>query len=190
MMNRTMWTSLTLALILAVITACSSNDNNNNEDQSADVEVNEEGYPIVDEELTMTMIAPGMGRSPNWYELDVLEEYVEKTNINFKYNTPPDDEFETNVMLTYYRVNIDDIIVDYDEQVILLPIEDLIDEYAHNIKKIFEENPEIEKSVTTTDGHIYAIPRISTSHRAIWKSPMWYNGDWLDELDVKELPET
>src|SRR5699024_619485 len=80
--------------------------------------------------------------------------------------------------------------VDYGEQGILIHLEDLIDEYASNIKKIFEENPEIEKSVTTKDGHIYDIPRISTSHRDIWKSPMEYKGEWLDELDVKELPET
>src|SRR5699024_12582575 len=95
MRNRTMWTSLTLALILAVITACSSNDNNNNEDQSAEVEVKEEGFPIVDEELTMTMIAPGTGSSPNWNELEVLEEDAEKTKINFKYNTTRADDFRT-----------------------------------------------------------------------------------------------
>src|SRR5699024_11828973 len=80
---------------------CSSDLNNNNEDQSADVEVNEEGFPIVDEELTMTMIAPGTGSSPNWNELDVLEEYAEKTNINFKYNTPPADDFGTNLNLAF-----------------------------------------------------------------------------------------
>src|SRR5699024_12354690 len=101
MMNRTMWTSLTLTLILAVITASTSNDNNNNEDQYADVEVNEEGFPNVDEELTMTMIAAGTGSSPNWNELDVLEEYGEKTNINFKYNTPPADDFGTNLNLAF-----------------------------------------------------------------------------------------
>src|SRR5699024_12224293 len=82
MMNRTMWTSLTLALILAVLTACSSNDNNNNEDQSADVEVNEEGFPIVDEELTMTMIASGTGSSPNCNESDVLEEYRQRRTLD------------------------------------------------------------------------------------------------------------
>src|SRR5699024_3088207 len=107
---RTMWTSLTLALILAVITACSSNDNNNNEDQSADVEVNEEGFPIVDEELTMTMIAPGTGSSPNWNELDVLEEYDEQTNINFTYNTPPTHEFATNLNLAVTMNEIEYII--------------------------------------------------------------------------------
>src|SRR5699024_8072248 len=106
----TIWTSLTLALILAVITACSSNDNNNNEDQSADVEVNEESFPIVGEELTMTMIAPGTGSSPNWTELDVLEEYAEKTNINFKYNTPPADDFGTNLNLAFSSGDIEDII--------------------------------------------------------------------------------
>src|SRR5699024_11240938 len=72
----------------------------------------------------------------------------------------------------------------------ILPLEDLIDEYAPNIKKLLEENPEIEKSITTTDGHIYALPQISEGHRSIWQSPIWYNGNWLDELGVDELPET
>src|SRR5699024_2772465 len=61
---------------------------------------------------------------------------------------------------------------------------------APNIKALLEEDPEIEKSIMTTDGHIYALLQISKSHRAIWQSLMWYNGDWLEELVVDELSET
>src|SRR5699024_10529720 len=196
-----------IAFILLFATACSSSNNDNNDEESArakeDVDVNKEGFPIVDEELTMTMIAPGTAQSPEWEEMDVMKEYAEKTNIDFKFNTPPADDFGTNLNLTFSSGDVEDIIygaetddltpameVDYGEQGILLPLEDLIDDYAPNIKALLEEDPEIEKSITTTDGHIYALPQISKSHRAIWQSPMWYNGDWLEELDVDELPET
>lgn len=204
-MKRKLWIFLSVVFIFSFITACSSNvnDDNGTSEKESDVEVNKEGFPIVDEELTMTMIAPGTAQSPDWGEMDVLQEYAEKTNIDFKFNTPPADDFDTNLNLAFSSGDIEDIIygaetddltpameVDYGEQGILLPLEDLIDEYAPNIKAQLEENPEIEKSITTTDGHIYALPQISEGHRSIWKSPMWYNGDWLDELEVDELPET
>src|SRR5699024_8557467 len=145
----------------------------------------------------------GTAQSPAWEEMDVIQEYAEKTNIDFKFNTPPADDFGTNINLAFSIGDIEDIIFgavtddltvemveDYVDKGILLTIEDFIDEYAPNIKKLLEENPEIEKSITTTDGYIYALPQISEGHRSIWQSPIWYNGNWLDELGVDELPET
>src|SRR5699024_727401 len=139
---------------------------------------------------------------PAWEEMDVIQEYAAKTNNDLKFNTPAAYDLDTNLNLAFASGDIEDIIygadtddltpamkVDYGEQDILLPLEDLIDEYAPNIKKLLEENPEIEKSITTTDGHIYALPQISEGHRSIWQSPIWYNGNWLDELVVDELPE-
>src|SRR5699024_12809275 len=138
------------------------------------------GFPIVDEKLTMTTIAPGTAQSPAWEEMDVIQEYAEKTNIDFKFNTPPADDFGTNLNLAFSSRDIEDIIygadtddlttgmeVDYGQQGILLPLEDLIDEYAPNIKKRLEEKQEIEKSITTTEGHIYALHQISEGHRSI-----------------------
>ena len=57
--------------------------------------------------------------------------------------------------------------------------------------RLMEENPEIRQSITTTDGHIYALPNIVQSDTASWiMGPVWYNGEWLDALGVEELPET
>lgn len=198
---------LTLIVILSfgLIVACSSEDGNNNNDNdtATGIEVNKEGYPIVDEKLEMTMMAPGVGIE-EWENMPLLQEYSEKTNIYFDYKTPPADDFSTNLNLAFSSGELADIIygagdtnltagmeVDYGSQGMLLPLEDLIDEYAPNLKKLFEERPDIEKSITTVDGHIYSLPHVSIDHRANWAAgPLWYNGDWLDALGVEELPKT
>ncbi len=45
----------------------------------------------------------------------------------------------------------------------LIPLEDLIDQYAPNLKKVMEKYPNIKSSITAPDGHIYALPGIDTS---------------------------
>ena len=65
----------------------------------------------------------------------------------------------------------------------MIPLEKYIDEgYAPNLKKIFDEHPDIRKSFTTPDGHMYALPNIDLS--AVWyRGPMWYNGKFLKALE-------
>src|SRR5699024_5393318 len=147
-MKRNFVMLFSIVFIFSFITACSSNDEKSAKKES-DVEVNKEGFPIVDEKLTMTMIAPGTAQSPAWEEMDVIQEYAEKTNIDFKFNTPPEENVGTDLNLELWSGDIEDIIygadtddlppameVDYGEQGILLPLEDLIDEYAPNIRCI------------------------------------------------------
>jgi len=201
-MRKSIFSFLIAILLLGFITACSSDtDGNSTTDQT--IKVNKEGFPIVDEKLEMTMMAPSIGEA-EWEDMPLLQEYSEKTNIYFKYNTPPVDDFGTNLNLAFSSGDVADIIygagtdnltpgmeVDYGSQGILLPLEDLIDEYAPNIKNLFEERPDIEKSITTVDGHIYSLPHVSLDHRARWaQGPIWYNGKWLDALGVDELPKT
>ncbi|MFP3360270.1 ABC transporter substrate-binding protein, partial [Planococcus sp. SIMBA_143] len=54
---------LLLTALLAVFTlaACKSDKESSGESASANVEVNEEGFPIVDEEIELSVMAPGTG---------------------------------------------------------------------------------------------------------------------------------
>ncbi|WP_408006952.1 extracellular solute-binding protein [Pseudalkalibacillus sp. A8] len=191
-----------LLTVILVLTGCISKEEASKE-PSKEVEVNKEGFPIVDEEINLTMMAPGTGLA-EWKDMPTLKEYSEKTNINFKYITPPMSDFQTKLNLAFASGDIADIIyaagssnltagmeVDYGKQGVLVPLEDLIEEHAPNIQKIFEENPEIKKSITTVDGHIYSLPAINMHPTSGWyRGPMWFNGQWLDALGVKELPKT
>lgn len=203
-MNKKILTVGALALLLA---SCGNNSeqaiNNEDKNQSSNVVVNKSDYPIVDEKLNMTMIAPGLGLN-EWNDMDFMKDYEEKTNIHMDVTTPPQSEFKTKLNLAFASGDIPDVIyaggpntlnaaaeVDYGSQGLLLPLEDLIPEYAPNFNKLMEDNPEIKKSITTTDGHIYAIPHITEGPTSKWiMGPVWYNGEWLDNLGVKDLPKT
>lgn len=125
----------------------------------------------------------------------------ELTNISFEFRTPNLDSAPTQKNLMLASGDYTDIIfagglsheeqVQYGGQGVLIPLEELIAEYAPNIQKIFEEYPEVLKSITATDGHIYALPQVMMGENW-YRGPLWYNGAWLEalEVDVDELPET
>lgn len=206
-MRRKLLLLLAFLLTISVIVGCSSKDKKGNKSkQNENIEVNAEGFPIVDEELELSLLAPGTGLS-EWKDMETLKEYEEMTNITFKYVTPPLSDFSTKLNLEFASGDIPDIIygagtsdftpameVDYGEQGVLLPLEDLIEEHAPNLSKLFEERPDVKKSITTIDGHIYALPVVNgedADSTGIWpRGPLWYNGEWLDALGVEELPET
>ncbi|MCM3040762.1 extracellular solute-binding protein [Paenibacillus motobuensis] len=165
---------------------------------NAESTVNKEGYPIVDKPLTLSIMAPDMGIQ-NWKDMPVMQEMEKLTGIKIEYRNAPRDSFDTKKNLVFASGDYPDIFFaakltqaeeqTYGSQGILLPLEDLIDEYAPNIKKALEDNPDIRKSITAPDGHIYSLPRIEP-YQPWYRNPMWYNGKILKELNVTKLPET
>lgn len=77
-----------------------------------------------------------------------------------------------------------DEIEKYGKQEIFIPLNDLIEEYAPNIKKIMEERPEAKAVMTSDDGNIYSLPEVKVKTPAV---PAYYfNNKWLDNLALKE----
>ncbi len=199
---RTATLVLSIVLGTSLLAGCSSGSS---EPQVGSAEsaanVNKEGFPIVKEKITLSMMGPDVGMQ-NWKDMPAFQEMEKLSNISFKFENPPLDSFETKKNLVFASGEYPDIFyassltqadeVNYGSQGILLPLEDLIDNgYAPNLKKVLDENPAIRKSITTPDGHIYSLPVIN--QQSIWyRSPMWYNGDFLEALNVKEadLPKT
>ena len=71
----------------------------------------------------------------------------------------------------------------YGEEGILIPLEDLIREYAPNLtKKLDELNG--WGHLQSPDGHIYAMPNISVAQPGY--PPIWINKAWLDNLGLEE----
>lgn len=81
-------------------------------------------------------------------------------------------------------------VLKYGQQGVLVPLEDLIDEYAPNLKKRFEEKPDWEQSVTAPDGHIYAITQFTECFHCSYPSKLWMNTTWLDKLGLEQPTTT
>ena len=188
------------ALIVLALAGCGSASNKTA--SSGDAKVATSGFPIVEEPLTMSLMAPSVGAA-NWNDMATLKDYAKKTNIKLKFNTPPSSDFSTKLNLAFASQDLPDIIyaagsaltpaneVSYGKNGQLVPLEKLIPKYAPNFNKLMKENPMIRQSITTPDGHIYALPYIAKDTTASWYiGPMWYNGEWLKKMGVKTLPKT
>ena len=79
--------------------------------------------------------------------------------------------------------------MDYGTEGVLIPLEDLIDKYAPNIKKILDENPQVRRMATAPDGHIYSIPWFEDQAHFQYRNTFLLNKTWLDKLGL-EVPTT
>lgn len=67
-----------------------------------------------------------------------------------------------------------------------VPLNDLIDKHAPNIKKFFDENPVVKSAVTAPDGNIYYMPYVPDGKPG---RGYYIRQDWLDKLGL-EVPTT
>ena len=129
-------------------------------------------------------------------------ELEEMTGINLDFVTVPNDGAHDKLTLMLASGDYPEILmgaafsnaelVKYGTQEeILIPLNDLIDEYAVNLKERWAENPAYKNQMTTPDGNIYGIPSADsgmTGHGAM-PVKLWMNMDWLDTLGLS-VPTT
>ena len=191
--------SLTIIAALA-LGGCSSGSNKEapQKETTADQTVSKEGFPIVQEPIKLKMftrIAPVNGP---FKDMPVFQDYEKLSNIQMEFIEAPTDGFPEKKNLLFasnelpdimYRSNISPLeAVRYGSGGQLIPLEDMIEEYAPNFNKLMEQYPEIRPSITTPEGHIYTLPGIVTLSSAR-TDKTWINKAWLDKLNLKE-PQT
>ncbi|RIX52657.1 extracellular solute-binding protein [Paenibacillus nanensis] len=145
--------------------------------------------------LTLMTEFPDMGM-PNRGPID--QEYEKRTGIKIRHlgGVPmSDDKFDYLLA----SGNLPDIFMNNwlefpggpekaIEQGYILPLNDVIDRYAPNFKRVLEENPDIDKMVKTDSGVYYAFPFIRSEQGRVYGGPI-VRKDWLDELGLS-VPTT
>lgn len=106
--------------------------------------------------------------------------YMEKLNLMFTGNDLPDILFCGSVDISFIQQNA--------EAGLLLPLNDLIAEYAPNLTALFEERPDWRLDCTLPDGNIYVMPNISMPFRT--NSMQLINEKWLAELGLEKPTNT
>ncbi len=145
----------------------------------------------------MTQSSPLAPTDPN--DKLIYKRLAEKTGVNIEWKNYTSDSFVEKRNLTVASGDLPDAILDagysdYDLQKLgkdgtIIPVEDLIDQYMPNFKKVLEEKPEYKSMITATDGHIYAFPWIEElgagkeSIHSIDTFP-WINVEWLNNLGL------
>ncbi|WP_353625622.1 extracellular solute-binding protein [Bacillus sp. JCM 19041] len=190
-------TVLFSVLALAFIVGCSdSGEDTSGTEESSNVGlVNESGFPIVKEPIELTFFTgKSEPNSNNFEETYVWSTYEDMTDIkvNFQLNAFDSLSERRNLVITsgdypdaFYssRLSSSDLAT-YGEQGILIPLDDMIEEYAPNFHAALEKHPDMRKGLTMPDGHIYSFPSYYTPDflPMLIGVPLWINDEWLEEV--------
>lgn len=202
--NKT-WIALMLSGIISssfLLSACGKKETSGEANGKKDVST-EYSLPFV-KDGSVTLSYAGVD---NWYppasytqNLPVWQEVEKRTGIKIKWEVMAPNQYDTSMQTRIAAgEDLPDIIalpplwggdvVKYGNEGVIIPLEDLIDKYAPNIKAIFEKYPEIEKQLTAPNGHIYNVSELFIEGNEVNPKSLILRKDWLDKLGLKE-PET
>jgi len=162
---------------------------------------NPEGYPIVDEEITLKVmwcIGDSLDLMP-FEDLQIIQELEATTGINLEAEIIKAADFTTKLNLAFTAGEYPDIIicsqgtVDYEEygvnQEILIPLDELIEKYLPEYNDRNSGAIDIGTGLRGTDGKLYTIPFIRSSGGKLSGNQFFLNQEWLKAVDM-ETPKT
>lgn len=190
---------LTATIILA-ITATAVATGTQEGTGTDNVGFNASGYPIVDQQIELTIMAPRRPQVTKPYnEMAIIREITEETNILVNWDLTSDEDWTTRVSLAFASGDYPDAfygrgaIIDVPrygmQEKVLPPLNDLIEEFAPNLNKIFQEYPSHKAEVTYPDGNIYAMPQGEIDDGLKILQHGMIRVDWLDRLGL-DVPTT
>jgi putative aldouronate transport system substrate-binding protein len=173
------------------------------ESTSSDVTAEEFSYPMESTEFSywLELVANINQVVTNMDETEFVKGLEASTGVNATYQHPVanqtteqfnlmvasgelTDIFEYNILKSYpggpEKAISDGVIVD---------ITDMLEEYAPNLYKFYEENPDLAKMARTDTGKYYSFPFIRGDESLMVYFGPVVNGAWLEDLGL-EYPET
>lgn len=201
-MKKTVWQLLAVVLIFSlVLVACSSGNKTNTENnntpatESPTTETEKPAEPA--EPVAVTFFAP-QGKAP-LEENEYTKMIEQKFNVKIKWDLAPADALLDRRQLLLASGDYPEVFLEgkftysdvmtYGQQGVFIPLNDLIDKYAPNIKAMWEAKPYLKEAMTAPDGKIYGIPRLNECYHCTYSQKFWINNEWLEKVGLK-VPTT
>lgn len=164
---------------------------------AAHAQINTERYPVTTEPLTYTAcMANNYISDPS--QMPVFQQFTEITGVSFDWTVISSTNLETQVSLMLASNEIPDVsfgvfndgnVLKYAPLGVFLHYEEYIDAGMPNLKYMATEvSPDLLKSLTFSDGHIYTLPKLGAPNVPT-TTGVYINRAWLDELNL-QMPAT
>src|SRR5579859_2127142 len=161
--------------------------------------------PIVTQPLTLTYWAPMStnvaASMKSFGEMACYVELEKRTGIHLDFQHPPLQQEQDQFNLLVSSGKYPDI-VEFDwlhsyaggpskaiKDGVIVRLNDLIDQYAPNLKKVLTDHPEWRKQIVTDEGDLYAFPFLRSDPILLTYMGPVIRKDWLDKLSLT-MPTT
>ncbi|MEF3310157.1 extracellular solute-binding protein [Paenibacillus sp. GYB004] len=207
------WTALTVSSVMTAIliagcgeakeTAGGTSGASGNKETEVTQNVNKAGMPIVKQPIELTFFTglAATNGSNKFEERLVWSEYAKMSNVKVNFQTVPFENLTEKRNLALANGDYPDVLysarvpasdlMKYGGQGVFVKLNDYIDSYAPNLKKLMDKYPDLRKALTMPDGNIYSFPSFYSPEflPMLIGTPLWVKKDWLDKLNMKE-PQT
>lgn len=200
---------LVFLITVSLIPACSSKDTSQQQTSdgtkteqknSGSSYVNKEStLPIVKEPITLKVHVVRNTKQAGYVEDQWFWKWAEKrTNIKFNVTTTDLTTWADKMNLMFVSGDLPDVFLNNnftnsditrfgETEKMLLPLNQLIKDYAPNISKIFQDSPQSKAVVTSPDGNIYTLPSLrELTFPVSYQHRLWVNQKWLDNLGMQQ----
>jgi putative aldouronate transport system substrate-binding protein len=161
--------------------------------------------PLSAEPVTLKVVVPQEQNVDDWATNSFTQWYEERTNVHIEWQevagTPDEQRVVVNAMIA--GGDLPDVFMGiadgngffpaqlllYGQQGLFIPLNDLIDQHAVEIKRMFEEYPETRDTITAPDGNIYTMPYLNDCYHCRDPRKLWIYKPWLDALGLG-IPQT
>ena len=200
-----------LFLVISMITGCSNQATSSTSTPSTESasatptpetvsNLNSTGFPIANEQITLTVFGSRDQNQAEWKNVYVLKEYEKLTNVKMEYLEVPAQGFDEKKNLLFASNELPDIFIRSNlttEEIQtygvssgqLLALDNYLEQYAPNLNKILSENKVIMTSLKASNGKIYTLPALDFSDSGRMGFKQWINTDWLTAVG-KNMPTT
>lgn len=147
--------------------------------------------------LTYFVEALGNSNIQSYNENVMYQEVMKILNIDVEFQHSTKGQFNEQLGVMIASSDLPDIIEGFKyskgpeaaiEDGLILPLNDLVDQYAPDFKALLESDPEIKRQVVTDDGTIWAIPCLQPKPEPAWRG-LSIRKDLLDKAGL-EVPAT
>ena len=150
---------------------------------------------------TLTVICPVSAKVEDYDTNAFILWLEEATGIDVTWIQVPGTSWEDKISTVVLSGDLPDVICSgnvgtpkatqqqWADEGIIIPLDDLIEEYGVYTKQLFTEQAGIDTMIRLDDGHIYALPTYSDIIQCNYSSRMWINDTFLEALGM-EKPTT
>ncbi len=161
-------------------------------------------FPIVDEEITLTVMACINTACDSWKNNTTMLEYEKQTGIKIEWIEVADADIVETIRRSLIAGDCPDVVLwwfpdtamvqSFGSNGDILPLNDLIENYTVNAKQQLIDNPHLKDIITSGDGNIYTLWRVQESpNETVWNKQFlflpWFE-QYKEATGVDHYPET
>ncbi|MBR4073315.1 MAG: hypothetical protein IKK24_05150 [Clostridia bacterium] len=153
------------------------------------------GYPIADKTVTFNVMIKDYTNQADYEAMKINQFIADKMNIKINWTLVGQAEVTTKLQLAYASGNLPDLAIGmapyaislqwkYIKQGLVRPLDDYIENYAPNVKRLLKENADARYAIKAEDGHYYSLPMLNEERKTYVFEGLYINKTWLDNLKL------